>query len=150
LHFAVIKSAFSPLQPGGYLELQDCIVPFHSIDDTFKGKKLEHWVQYMMRGSATLGTDWTRVAKYKQYLEEAGFEDVVEKRYEWRLGKWAKGERMKVLGELYREDLLSVLEPFSIAVMTRGLGMGGEEVKRLLEDVKEDIMSDKNHVYILV
>jgi hypothetical protein len=104
----------------------------------------------MMRGSAALGADWTRVAKYKQYLEEAGFEDVVEKRYEWPLGTWAKGERMKMLGELYREDMLSFLQPFSMAVMTRGLGMGEEEVKRLLEGVKEDIMSDKIHIYIPV
>jgi hypothetical protein len=149
-HLAVIKSAFDSLRPGGYLEFQDCIVPFHSIDETFKGTRIESWVQHMMRGSVALGTEWTRVAKYKEYFEEAGFEDVVEKRYAWPLGTWAKGERMKHLGELYREDLLSMLDSFTMAVMTRGLGMGGEEVKGLLEAVKEEIGSDRIHVYVPV
>ena len=104
----------------------------------------------MMKGSATLGTDWTRVTKYKEYLEEAGFEDVVEKRYAWPLGTWAKGKRMKMLGELYREDLLLMLDSFSMTVMTRGLGMEGEEVKRLLDGMRMEIGSNRIHVYVAV
>lgn len=104
----------------------------------------------MMKGSAAFGTDWTRVAKYKQYLEEAGFEDVVEERYEWPIGTWAKGKRMKVLGELYREDLLLALDSLSMAVMTRGLGMDVEEVKQLVEGVKGEIRSNRIHVYASV
>jgi hypothetical protein len=94
----------------------------------------------MMRGSAALGMDWTRVATYKQYLEEAVFEDVVEKRYAWPLGAWAKSEKMKRLGELFREDLRGLLSSFSTAVMMKGLGMGVEEVKGFLEGVKEMVV----------
>jgi hypothetical protein len=74
----------------------------------------------MMKDSAVLSTYWTPVAKYKKYLGEAGFENVVEKRYAWPLGTWAKDMRMKRLGELYREDL------------------------------KEEIRSNKIHIYVLV
>lgn len=104
----------------------------------------------MMKGSVALGTDWTRVAKYKQYLEKAGFEDVVEKRYEWPLGTWAKSERMKTIGRLYREETLQMLESFSMAVMMRGLGMTVDEVKGILEGVREEVWSNKIHVYISV
>jgi hypothetical protein len=104
----------------------------------------------MTKSSVALGTDWTRVAKYKAYLEEAGFQDVVEKRYEWPLGTWAKGERMKRLGEMYREDILELLEPLSMTVMTRGLGMSGDEVNGVLQGLREEIMSSRIHVYVPV
>src|SRR5271155_4383611 len=57
---------------------------------------------------------------------------------------------MKVLGELFREDLLSMLDSFSMTVMTRGLGMGGEQVKQLLEGMKKDIWSNRIRVYVPV
>ena len=100
-----------------------------------------------MQGSKALGKDWTRVSKYKTYLEGAGFEDVVEKRYEWPLGTWARGQRMKMLGAWYREDLLTGLQGMTLAVFTRGLGMPVEEIEQLLVSVREDIMSNRIHIY---
>lgn len=83
---------------------------------------------------------------YKQYLEDAGFVDVVERKYEWPVGTWAKGKRAKTLGLWYREDLLSGLQGFTMAVLTRALGMSKEEVEVLLVGVREDIKSNKIHV----
>jgi hypothetical protein len=40
-HFKVIRSAFDAVRPGGYLELQEFVVPFVSIDDSIKGTSLE-------------------------------------------------------------------------------------------------------------
>lgn len=115
-----------------------------------KGTTLERWVDLILKGSNALGKDWTRVSKYKQYLEEAGFEDVVEKRYEWPVGTWAKGQRMKMLGMWYREDLLSGLQGLTLAVLTRGLGMSIEEIEVLLIGVRDDIKSNRIHIYIPV
>ncbi|KAH9217292.1 S-adenosyl-L-methionine-dependent methyltransferase [Leptodontidium sp. 2 PMI_412] len=129
-HLPVFRSAFAYTKPGGYFELQDCIVPFRCIDD--------------------IGKDWTRVKRYREMMVEAGFEDVVERKYEWPVGTWARGERMKVLGLWYREDLLAGLQGFTVAVLTRALGMGREEVEVLLVGVREDIRSNKIHIYIPV
>ena len=148
--FNAIKSAFYVLRPGGYLEPQDCIVPFTCIDNTMKGTTLERWVDLTLKGSNTLGKDWTRVSKYKQYLEEAAFEDVVEKRYEWPVGTWAKGQRMKMLGMWYREDLLYRVQGLTLAILTRGLGMSIEEIELLLIGVRDDIKSNKIDIYIPV
>lgn len=149
-HQTVINSAFAFTRPGGYFELQDCIVPFRCIDDTMKGTHVEKWVTLMMEGTARLGKDWTRVIHYKKYLEEAGFEDVVEKRYEWPVGTWARGKRAKTLGLWYREDLLSGLQGFTIAVFTRALGMDVADVELLLVKVREEIKSNRIHIYIPV
>ncbi len=97
-----------------------------------------------------MGLDWSRVPKYKQYMIDAGFEDVVEKKYEWPLGTWAKGKKLKILGLWYREDLLGVIHGVSMAVLMRGLKLSAEEVEKLLVGVREDIKSNKIHVYVPV
>lgn len=149
-HVKVIESAFEALRPGGYLELQDCIIPLRSIDNSLAGTQLGKWTDLMLKSVKAMGLDWTRVSQYKQYMIDAGFEDVVEKSYEWPLGTWAKGERMKMLGLWYREDLLGFLHGASMAVLTRGLKMSTEEVEELLEGVRKDIESNKIHVYVPV
>ncbi len=103
-----------------------------------------------MAGTAKLGKDWTKVTKYKEMMEQAGFVDVVERKYEWPVGTWARGKRMKMLGMWYREDLLVGLQGFTVAVLTRALGMSKEEVEVLLVGVREDIRSNKIHIYIPV
>jgi hypothetical protein len=104
----------------------------------------------MYKAIHAMGRDWTRVPKYKQYMIDAGFEEVVEKKYEWPLGTWAKGERMKTLGLWYREDMLSVIQGASIWALTRGLNMSAEEVELLLVGVRDDMKSNKIHVYVSV
>jgi hypothetical protein len=74
--------------------------------------------------------------------------DVQERRYEWPLGTWAKGKRNKTIGLWYREDMLSGLHGFTVAVLTRAFGMSMEEIELLLVGVREDIKSNRIHVYI--
>lgn len=120
------------------------------MDSSLTGTHLERWTNLIMEGTSRLGKDWTRVRKYKEYLEEAGFVDVVERKYEWPVGTWAKGKRNKLLGAWYREDLMSGLQGFSLGVLTRAMGMSVDEVEVLLVGVREDIRSNKIHVYIPV
>jgi hypothetical protein len=149
-HMTVIKSAFNHTRPGGYIELQDCIIPFVCMDDSMKGTTLETWVDLMMQATAKIGEDWTRVRKYKEYLEEAGYVDIVERKFTWPVGTWAKGKREKMLGLWYREDLLSGLQGFTMALLTRAMGMSTLEVELLLAGVRNDIKSNKIHIYIPV
>ena len=74
--------------------------------------------------------------------------DVQERRYDWPLGTWAKVKRNKIIGLWYREDLLSGLQGFTVAVLTRAFGMSMEEIELLLVGVREDIKSNRIHVYI--
>jgi hypothetical protein len=147
-HLPVIQSAFRFARPGGYFELQDGVWPFRCVDDTMTGTALERWINLVTAAASALGKDWTRVRQYKAYMEESGFEDVVEKRVVWPIGTWARGKRMKMLGMWCKEDLLAGLQAMSMAVMTRGLGMTPEEVELLLVDVRKDINSQRIHAYV--
>lgn len=147
-HLPVIQSAFDNLNPGGYLELQDCIHDFRCVDDTMEGSEFEKWSKLLRKATLQLGKDWTRASEYKSYLEQVGYEDVVEYKFEWPVGTWARGKRMKILGQWCREDLLSALEGISLAVLTRGLGMTKEQVDKLLVGVRDEIKSNKLHIYL--
>jgi SAM-dependent methyltransferase len=148
-HLEVIKSAFSSLRPGGYLELQDFIVPVHRcIDDTASGSHFERWNNLMLAATAALGKDWSRAGMYKEYFQQVGFVDIVELKYNWPVGRWARGKKEKLLGTWYKENFLSGLQGFTIAVLTRGLGMTITEVEVLLADVRNDINSNELHMYL--
>jgi hypothetical protein len=149
-HLAVFKSAFDFLRPGGYIELQDASFPFLGADERWEGTAFERWMRLLMEGSRTMGKDWNRVPRYKEYLEELGFVDVVERKFPCPIGPWAKGEKNKTLGVWGRANLLQGLGALSMAIMTRGLGMTPAEVELLLVDVRNDINKNGDesiHVY---
>jgi hypothetical protein len=102
-----------------------------------------------MAGAIALGRDFTKVAKYKAVLKEVGFVNVVEK-FAWPNGTWARGKKMKTLGALFREDSLRGLHGGSSIVLTRGCGMSPEEVELFLEDVRNEVKSNKIHAYAQV
>ncbi|TVY36861.1 Diphthamide biosynthesis protein [Lachnellula subtilissima] len=146
----VIASAFNSLVPGGYLELQDLIVPLRAIDDTLQGTSLDHWLTTTIDAAAMLGTSWKHSGDYVRLLEEAGFVDVVENHFQWPMNTWPKGERMKVLGRYMQENLLRILESLSMAPLTRGAGFTKEKVLELTAEVRKDVVNKNIHAYLPV
>jgi hypothetical protein len=147
---AIIKSAFNALAPGGYLELQDMILPMRCIDDTFNGTVFQDWSLRIMNAAEKLGTSWNNSANYVRYFEDAGFVDVTEKHFQWPSNTWPQGQRMKILGSYWQEDMLIGLESLSLAVLTRAGGMTKEEVLTMNELVRKDIHNKGIHAYLPV
>jgi len=148
--YYVIKSAFDALSPGGYLELQDMVLPMRSIDNTLTGTALESWLELTMSAAVKLGRNWTCGAYYKQYMEDAGFVDVVERHFQWPMNTWPKGKHMKTLGIYWQADMLKGLEALSMAVLTRGAGLTKEQVLELTTEVTKNIFDRGIHAYLPV
>ncbi|RDW63627.1 hypothetical protein BP6252_11172 [Coleophoma cylindrospora] len=147
-HLNVFKSAFSFLTPGGFIELQDAAFPNRCDDGSWNGSSFEKWMGLVMKGAKIFGKDWSSVSKYTQYLEEAGFVDIVEHKFYWPIGTWAKGAKNKKLGLWCKENFFSGLQGFSMAVMTKALGMSAADVDMLLAEVRAEVESKKVHVYV--
>jgi len=145
----VIRQAFHALAPGGYLEYQDGVFPMGFIGDTPPGSKLDEWNQRVVRAAAAMGRDWGCALNYKRWFEEAGFQDVVEKRFYWPSGPWAKGQYYKNLGAFTQEDLLRGVEPLSIRLFSV-LGYTAEQTKAFCDEVREDIKNPKTRAYVQV
>lgn len=85
---------------------------------------------------------------YKSYLEKIGFVDIVEKQLAFPIGTWAKGMHMKRVGEWCKADFLAGIQGWSMMVLTRGMGMTSQVVEDLLAEVRNEINSEKLHIYM--
>jgi len=149
-HSTVFASAFKGLNPGGYFELQDGVLPLRCLDNSIAGTMMEKWGAMIMKGASKIGMDWTRSSRYKTLLEDAGFVDVQETWYAWPTNTWAKDNHHKTLGAWVNKDALAAVHGLSVAVLTRGLGMPAEEVDVICEQVKKDICNRRIHSYFPV
>jgi len=101
-----------------------------------------------MAGAKILGQNLTEAPRYKEYMEQAGFVDVVERQVAWPIGPWTKDLWLKQLGAVNWENVDQALQGLSMAVCCRGLGMTSQEVEIMLVDVRKDLNSRRLHVYI--
>lgn len=156
------------LVPGGYVELADKCFPLLSDDGSLlPSSPLQHWSDFSIEGTNKMGRSITAASLYKKQLEEAGFINVVEKRYKWPTNPWPKDPKFKQLGMKFlqydfsetqkmlieaglwtNENLAPGLEGFSLGLFTRVLGWKKEEVEIFLMKVRSDMNDRKIHAYL--
>ncbi|KAK6951648.1 hypothetical protein Daesc_006171 [Daldinia eschscholtzii] len=146
---AVVKQGFEHLEPGGFMEFQDGLFPMNYVGEPPTESALYRWNEMMLEGVTRLGRSWSNVKNYRRYFEEAGFENIVEKRFYWPTSPWAKGQYYKTVATYFQEDLLTGLEGISLKVLGV-LGLSPEQVREFVEDVKKDLRSTSIHAYITV
>jgi len=144
----VVRSAFDALEPGGYLELQDGYFPLaFAGDDVPTDSALYRWSEICLEGSRRFGRPWIHAQHYRRYLEEAGFEDVVERRFYWPTNSWPRGAYYKAVGRLFCEDLTGGVEAISNKVLG-GLGWAPDKIAEFLVDVRRDLNDPSLHCYM--
>lgn len=104
---------------------------------------LYEWNTNILAAAELAGRPWTNVKNYPQYFQAAGFEDIVVRTFYWPTNDWPKGEYLKRVGLLFREDLMEGLEGLSMKLMMVVLGWDRERVAQLLEGVRRDLGDTK-------
>ncbi len=79
----LFEQAFAGLAPGGFLEMQDSDCPAISQDSSLDGTALGKWYEKILEGASVMGKDLEISKKYKTWMEEVGFVNVVEKTFFW-------------------------------------------------------------------
>ncbi|KAK3492193.1 S-adenosyl-L-methionine-dependent methyltransferase [Neurospora hispaniola] len=148
-HKEVMMSAFRQLNPGGWMEWQDYYPHIQSVDGSIAGTALERWSRMYIEGGQRLGRDMLAPRRYKQWMEEAGFINVVEEKLVIPGNPWPKGKEQKVTGVWQMTNFLEGLHAVSMTIFTKGLGMSPEEVEVFLVDVRKDIRNLRIHFYFL-
>ncbi|RDW68603.1 hypothetical protein BP5796_09260 [Coleophoma crateriformis] len=144
----VLKSAFNALAPGGYLELQDGIFPMEYIGEPPVESNLYKWNQLLIEGSTKSGRPWTNVRHYKRWMQEIGFEEVVEKEFYWPTSQWPKGSYLKGVSNWWQKDFLQGLDGISMRIFTGMLGWSVEKVKEFTDEVRKDVVNKEIHAYL--
>ena len=140
---AFVDQAYTHLQPGGFLELQEWRMPFLSPDDSLRpAHALARWTGLLDRACARLGLDARSSAGHAERMRRRGFDEDVERRLGMSIGPWALGERQKRIGRMGRCNLLEGLDGMSRRLFRVSGVMNDEaEIDTFLREVRQDILN---------
>ncbi|CAI4217786.1 unnamed protein product [Parascedosporium putredinis] len=139
----LFEQSYENLVPGGWLEVSDITLPVRCDDDTFReDSDLAKWSGLMLEASHILDSPLDSAYSYQKQLQDAGFINVVERRFKWPHNHWPKARKYKEIG-----DGVSGL---SLALFTRGLGWTAEDVEIFLAGVRKDMKDVRMHTYYCV
>ncbi|KAF2493239.1 S-adenosyl-L-methionine-dependent methyltransferase [Lophium mytilinum] len=144
---AIIQSAYDNLAPGGYLEIQDYVLPARSPDETVKGTDLERWGELLIEAAGKAGRPIDASKHFRQYMLNAGFDDIHELSFAWPTNPWPKDKDLKMLGRWNLVNITDGMEGFCLALLTRVLDWKKEEVDILCAKVKSDLKNRAIHGY---
>lgn len=83
-------------------------------------------------------------------LEEVGFEEVVQIRYDVPLNAWVPDPELKKLGGAAYSHIVFALRPISMSTIGSGLGWAAERVDALIGEVRKDLENTDFHCYVQV
>ncbi|KAF9773468.1 hypothetical protein IL306_008709 [Fusarium sp. DS 682] len=141
----------SALEPGGWFEMQDIVLPYKSDDATLHPDlelaKLGH---YFCEASKILGRPVSAPRHYRSLMEKAGFVNIVERHFKWPLNAWAKDPYYKEIGAWSFANLDGGLEGLTLALFTRGMKWTKEETIVFCAEVRKQLRDLKIHAYLPV
>jgi hypothetical protein len=104
---------------------------------TFSNKVIE--------ASGIVGWSLLEPNNFQKYMEEAGFEDVIEKRYKVPTGPWPKDRRMKLIGAFETQSLLQGASAFSLRAFSKAFGWSQDETELFLVELRKDVKNLRYH-----
>lgn len=137
----------SHLVPGGYVEFQEFTLPRSDDGTLTEHHALYKSMHHLGEAAAKLNHAFIDLKTIKPMLEKAGFEGVHEYHYKWPSNDWPRDASYKELGSWNHQNIVTGLQGFLMAALTRGLGWGPEEVNVLAAEAKKDMRDRSVHAY---
>ncbi|KAH6887113.1 methyltransferase domain-containing protein [Thelonectria olida] len=148
---AYITKAYNALEPGGWFEMQDIVLPYASDDGTLNPElELTRLGHLFCETSSIMGRPIDVPLKYKQMMEQAGFEGIVERHFKWPLSSWPKDAYYKEIGAWTFANLDSGLEGLTLAHFTRALKWTKEETMLFCSRVRAQLKDPRIHAHLPV
>jgi hypothetical protein len=134
------------LTPSGHAEFQDFNLLYYSEDGTLTpSHALREWIATLCGAAESLGRDPNPGSKLEGWVRDAGFVNVVHRRYRVPIGAWARDPLLKEVGTWNWRQVWNGLEGLSMRLCTGVLGWGEQEVRALLERVRRDLKDPGVH-----
>ncbi|TGO23145.1 hypothetical protein BPAE_0142g00070 [Botrytis paeoniae] len=142
----LLDQARDNLNEGGYIELVD--FEYHGYSDDGTGElapSFQKWQAGLDKASRLFGRDLNVAMKFKDWLEEAGFEAVVERHWRLPMAPWARDRRNKEIGLYMQQNMLDATVAYGMAHFTRILGWSPEEYQVLAAGVRNEFKDPRVH-----
>ncbi|KZF22456.1 S-adenosyl-L-methionine-dependent methyltransferase [Xylona heveae TC161] len=121
---AFYQECLRHLRPGGYIEHAEFSVAPKSEDGSVtEGSIFDQWGKFAISAGEKIGKTFEVEAKMKGWVEEAGFEDVTERRGKWPIGAWSSDPKLKELGRWNALHWEEGMEGWKMALATRVHGV---------------------------
>lgn len=143
-----MTNVYNNLNPGCWIEVQEAILQFRCVDSSLDGTALEKWNGYLRDGIRRLGRDVYAPVRCREYMLDAGFQNVSQKKFVVPANPWAKGRDEKLLGAMQMRSNLEGLGALTLWVFTKGLGWKREDVEVFFIDMRRELTDRRIHAYI--
>ncbi|CAJ0542855.1 Ff.00g002870.m01.CDS01 [Fusarium sp. VM40] len=136
------KNVLENLKPGGYVEMQEYDAWIFSDDDSCdRAPWTMEWVNKLDEASKMFGKQINVGRYHKQWMIDAGFEDVQERIFRIPIGPWAKDPTLKELGKFELTHMQMSVESHTPALFTRVWNYSHDQCMILMEGVKREFRS---------
>ena len=123
-------------------------MPFRFVGEPPKQSALVEWGETLsIITNIERGRRGRNPRQYVEWMEEIGFEDVVERTFYWPTNPWPKDKHLKLIGVYVQENLSRATKAVSFPMMSQYKGWSQERVDKFLVDVERDIFDPKLHAY---
>ncbi|GME52289.1 Methyltransferase type 11 [Neofusicoccum parvum] len=144
-----MKQTSDHLKPGGWAELACSTPTVHSDDDSLPADSaIVEFSETMKKIGNAFDADLETPHRYAEWMKEAGFVNVTERKIKIPLSEWPKDKNLKKVGVLERLNLIEGAESFMLRGFTEKLQRPREEMELLLMRMRKELMANKYHGYI--
>ncbi|KAJ5467328.1 hypothetical protein N7475_005080 [Penicillium sp. IBT 31633x] len=144
-----ISRIYDHLKPGGYFESHESAVWARSDDGSLKeGSALMEWQQALNFAGEKTGRELNIYHKLKDWLIEAGFEDVKLSVYALPFSPWPRDPHLKALGKFQAVQLQQAIDSYSLRLYTQVLNWSSDAAQIHNAVVKRELRDKKLHAYV--
>ncbi|CDM31137.1 hypothetical protein DTO013E5_231 [Penicillium roqueforti] len=145
----LLKQAYQHLKPGGWFEAQEFEHCVRSDDGTHeRAIAINSWAELLTQASKKFGKPMDVASSISEWMTEEGFANVTDDIYKSPVGGWAKNRRYKEIGRIGKVSIMETIEPYSLALFTRVLGLSYQDAQEHMEKARAELMSGSHHLYV--
>ncbi|KAF2723530.1 S-adenosyl-L-methionine-dependent methyltransferase [Polychaeton citri CBS 116435] len=145
---ALYKEAYKHTKPGGWFEQLEWSAQPKSIDGTLSPENLVAQVgSNLIKTTETTGKTFEIAETMTGMVKDAGFINVVEKRFRWPIGPWSSDKKYKEIGRWNLLNWEAGMEGWTMALYTRVLGFTYQQVQDMLAELRTELKDRKMHAY---
>ena len=120
----LILTCYRHLKPGGWYEQVEYSVHWRADDGSIpEGHVFQRWSDIFVESGEKMGKTFRILDLQKQYVIDAGFENVVEKKYKMPVGPWSSDPKLKEIGRWHLLECFEGIEGWAMALLTRVMGV---------------------------
>ncbi|KAJ5246374.1 hypothetical protein N7468_001357 [Penicillium chermesinum] len=132
----------------GWFEVQEFAMELSSDDGSHHmAPTVMEWLNRVNDASKQFGKDLNIAKDVAGWMRKEGYVNVHDDIYKAPVGGWAKNPRMKEIGRMTRITVNDIIEPYSLALMTRVIGLSYQEVQEYMERVRAEFLNPKVHFH---